>query len=363
MCVITPASSWGAYIITVIGSILVAHGVTDYTALGAFVIMIPMNFYAIFALLLVFAVVWFQLDIGPMRQFEYQAKKGSRLGDESEHCADICDDLGIEESENGSVADLVAPIVVLVIATISAMLYTGAQSLAADHHAFSILGAFENTDVGMSLLWGGLAGLFVALVMTVKQGIAKPDIAKTLWVGAKSMFGAILILLFAWSIGHIIGDLQTGKYLSSLVQGNLPAQLLPVVLFLLAAVMAFATGTSWGTFGIMLPIAGDLAAATDIALMLPMLSAVLAGAVFGDHCSPISDTTILSSTGARCGHIDHVATQLPYAIGGAVVATFGFLVLGFTASLLWSLAASTLAFILLCSGLLWLKKRPCQLKG
>jgi tetracycline resistance efflux pump len=363
MCVITPASSWGAYIITVIGSILVAHGVTDYTALGAFVIMIPMNFYAIFALLLVFAVVWFQLDIGPMRQFEYQAKKGSRLGDESEHCADICDDLGIEESENGSVADLVAPIVVLVIATISAMLYTGAQSLAADHHAFSILGALENTDVGMSLLWGGLAGLFVALVMTVKQGIAKPDIAKTLWVGAKSMFGAILILLFAWSIGHIIGDLQTGKYLSSLVQGNLPAQLLPVVLFLLAAVMAFATGTSWGTFGIMLPIAGDLAAATDIALMLPMLSAVLAGAVFGDHCSPISDTTILSSTGARCGHIDHVATQLPYAIGGAVVATFGFLVLGFTASLLWSLAASTLAFILLCSGLLWLKKRPCQLTG
>ncbi len=127
--------------------------------------------------------------------------------------------------------------------------------------------------------------------------------------------------------------------------------------------MAFATGTSWGTFGIMLPIAGDLAAATDIALMLPMLSAVLAGAVFGDHCSPISDTTILSSTGARCGHIDHVATQLPYAIGGAVVATFGFLVLGFTASLLWSLAASTLAFILLCSGLLWLKKQPCQLKG
>jgi transporter, NhaC family (TC 2.A.35) len=363
MCVITPASSWGAYIITVIGSILVAHGVTDYTALGAFVIMIPMNFYAIFALLLVFAVVWFQLDIGPMRQFEYQAKKGSRLGDESEHCADICDDLGIEESENGSVADLVAPIVVLVIATISAMLYTGAQSLAAEHHAFSILGAFENTDVGMSLLWGGLAGLFVALVMTIKQGIAKWDIAKTLWVGAKSMFGAILILLFAWSIGHIIGDLQTGKYLSSLVQGNLPAQLLPVVLFLLAAVMAFATGTSWGTFGIMLPIAGDLAAATDIALMLPMLSAVLAGAVFGDHCSPISDTTILSSTGARCGHIDHVATQLPYAIGGAIVATCGFLVLGFTASLLWSLAASTLAFILLCSGLLWFKKRPCQLKG
>ncbi|OOE81566.1 Na+/H+ antiporter [Salinivibrio sp. ML198] len=363
MCVITPASSWGAYIITVIGSILVAHGVTDYTALGAFVTMIPMNFYAIFALLLVFAVVWFQLDIGPMRQFEYQAKKGSRLGDESENCADICDDLGIEESDKGSVADLVAPIIMLVVATVGAMLYTGGQALAADAQSFSLLGAFENTDVGMSLLWGGLAGLAVSLVMTGKQGIAVSDIAKTLWVGAKSMFGAILILLFAWSIGHIIGDLQTGKYLSSLVEGNLPAQFLPVVLFLLAAVMAFATGTSWGTFGIMLPIAGDLAAATDIALMLPMLSAVLAGAVFGDHCSPISDTTILSSTGARCGHIDHVATQLPYAIGGALVSTVGFMVLGFTASLLWSLMATVFAFVALCAGLMWLKKRPCKLVG
>ncbi|OOE90771.1 Na+/H+ antiporter NhaC family protein [Salinivibrio sharmensis] len=363
MCVITPASSWGAYIITVIGSILVAHGVTDYTALGAFVTMIPMNFYAIFALLLVFAVVWFQLDIGPMRQFEYQAKKGSRLGDESENCADICDDLGIEESETGTVADLVAPIVVLVVATVGAMLYTGGQSLASDQLPFTVLGAFENTDVGMSLLWGGLAGLAISLVMTGRQNIAASAVAKTLWVGAKSMFGAILILLFAWSIGHIIGDLQTGKYLSSLVEGNLPAQLLPVVLFLLAAVMAFATGTSWGTFGIMLPIAGDLAAATDIALMLPMLSAVLAGAVFGDHCSPISDTTILSSTGARCGHIDHVATQLPYAIGGAVVSTVGFLVLGFTASLLWSLVVTVLAFVALCAGLMWLKKRPCKLIG
>ncbi|OOF13111.1 Na+/H+ antiporter [Salinivibrio sp. PR932] len=360
MCVITPASSWGAYIITVIGSILVAHGVTDYTPLGAFVTMIPMNFYAIFALLLVFAVIWFQLDIGPMRQFEYQAKKGSRLGDESDNCADLCDDLGIEESEHGTVSDLVLPIVVLVVATISAMLYTGAQALAGDDVSFSVLGAFENTDVGMSLLMGGAAGLIVALAMTIKQGIGASAISKTLWVGAKSMFGAILILLFAWSIGHIIGDLQTGKYLSSLVQGNMPSELLPVVLFSLAAVMAFATGTSWGTFGIMLPIAGDLAAATEISLMLPMLSAVLAGAVFGDHCSPISDTTILSSTGARCGHIDHVSTQLPYAIGGALVSAVGFLVLGFTVSLWLAFAATTLAFVALCFALLWLKKRPCK---
>lgn len=122
--------------------------------------------------------------------------------------------------------------------------------------------------------------------------------------------------------------------------------------------MAFSTGTSWGTFGIMLPIAGDLAAATDIMLMLPMLGAVLAGSVFGDHCSPISDTTILSSTGARCHHIDHVATQLPYALSMAAVSTIGFLVLGFTGSLAVSFMTATVAFIVACILLSWLSRRP-----
>ena len=151
--------------------------------------------------------------------------------------------------------------------------------------------------------------------------------------------------------------MATGKYLSTLVQGNIDPVLLPVILFLLAGVMAFSTGTSWGTFGIMLPIAGDLAAATDISLMLPMLAAVLAGSVFGDHCSPISDTTILSSTGARCHHIDHVSTQLPYALSVALVSSVGFLVLGFTDSLAVSFLAATLAFIIVCSILGWMSRR------
>lgn len=123
---------------------------------------------------------------------------------------------------------------------------------------------------------------------------------------------------------------------------------LPVILFLLSGLMAFSTGTSWGTFGIMLPIAGDMAGATDIALMLPMLSAVLAGSVFGDHCSPISDTTILSSTGARCNHIDHVSTQLPYALATALVSCVGFVVLGMTASVLISFSAASVAFVVVC---------------
>ena len=147
-----------------------------------------------------------------------------------------------------------------------------------------------------------------------------------------AMLPAIYILVFAWAIGAVIRDVETGKYLASLAQSRLPIELLPVVMFCLSGAMAFATGTSWGTFGIMLPLAGDMAAASEISMMLPMLSAVLAGAVFGDHCSPISDTTILSSAGAGCHHIDHVMTQLPYALTIAIGAAFGYLVLGVTHS-------------------------------
>ena len=146
------------------------------------------------------------------------------------------------------------------------------------------------------------------------------------------MFGAILVLFFAWTINTIVSDMQTGKFLSSLVSNSISIGFLPVLLFVLSAVMAFSTGTSWGTFGIMLPIAASIAVNADPSLLLPCLSAVMAGAVCGDHCSPISDTTILSSTGASCNHIDHVTTQLPYALLVAVSSAAGYLVLGFTKS-------------------------------
>ncbi|GAA5645163.1 MULTISPECIES: Na+/H+ antiporter NhaC family protein [Vibrio] len=352
MCVVMPASSWGAYIMTIIGGILVSHGITEYSALGAYLRLVPMNFYAIFALLMVFAVVWFQLDVGQMRRHEIQASQGRGFDSDKENDAqeahELNEELDITESEHGKVSDLILPIVLLIVATISAMIYTGGQALAADGQTFNILGAFENTDVGKSLIYGGLVGLVMALYTVVKQKLPVSDIAKTLWIGAKSMFGAILILIFAWTIGSVIGDMKTGAYLSSLVQGNINPHWLPVILFLLSGLMAFSTGTSWGTFGIMLPIAGDMAGATDLALMLPMLSAVLAGSVFGDHCSPISDTTILSSTGARCNHIDHVSTQLPYALAVALVSSIGFVVLGMTASVALSLAASSVSFVLVC---------------
>ncbi len=350
MCVLMPASSWGAYIMTIIGGILITHGMTDYSALGAYLRLIPMNFYAVFALLMVFAVSWFQLDVGAMRKKEIEASQGHGFSgkNDSQEAHDLNEELDIEESDKGRVLDLVLPIVALIVATISSMIYTGGQALASDGIAFNLLGAFENTDVGKSLCYGGVVGLAFALFTVLRQKIPALEITRTMWIGARSMFGAILILFFAWTIGSVIGDMKTGAYLSSQVQGNIDSHWLPVILFLLAGLMAFSTGTSWGTFGIMLPIAGDMAGATDLALMLPMLGAVLAGSVFGDHCSPISDTTILSSTGARCNHIDHVATQLPYAISVALVSCVGFIVLGMTTSVALSFAAASVSFVIVC---------------
>ena len=161
-----------------------------------------------------------------------------------------------------------------------------------------------------------------------------------------AMLPAINILLFAWTIGAVVRDVETGKYLASLANGNLPIEVLPAVVFILSCAMAFATGTSWGTFGIMLPLAGDMAAASDISLMLPMLAAVLAGSVFGDHSSPISSTSILSATGAGCHHIDHVMTQLPYALAIAFGAAIGYLAMGLMHSSLAGFSVSALWFVL-----------------
>ncbi|MDW6004297.1 Na+/H+ antiporter NhaC family protein [Vibrio mangrovi] len=345
MCIIMPASSWGAYIMTIIGGILVSHGMTEYTPLNAYIQLIPMNFYAIFALLMVFAMIVFQLDIGSMKQHELGVASGIGRDDQA---IELKDELNIQESESGSVNDLIVPIVALVVATVAAMIFTGWQSLAADDKAFSILGAFENTDVGMSLIDGGLVGLLISLISVFRQRIPAGTVLKTLLIGMKSMFGAILVLFFAWTIGAVIKDMQTGVYLSSMAQGNVPVQWLPAILFVLSGCMAFATGTSWGTFGIMLPIAGDIAGATELTLMMPMLAAVLAGSVFGDHCSPISDTTILSSTGARCNHIDHVATQLPYALLVAFISLVGYIVLGLSDSVSLSLVVTFAVFAGAC---------------
>ncbi|MEH7382834.1 Na+/H+ antiporter NhaC family protein [Bacillus sp. JJ1533] len=348
ICVVSPISSWGAYIIAIIAPILVTHGITDYSPLSAFIQIIPMNLYVISAMLMVFAVAVFNINIGSMRVHENRAMTTGEVVDpEKPVLGELKQEL--PQSEKGSVGDLVWPIVALVIGTVGSLFWTGYE---ASEGNVTIISVLENTDVTGSLLYGGLFGIVVTLLMFLVQVYGKRAISvsllpKGIIEGIKSMLPAVYILVFAWVIVDLIGQIETGKYLAGLVEkSHLNIAFLPVILFVVAGIMAFATGTSWGTFGMMLPIAGDIVAASDLNLMLPALAAVLAGSVFGDHCSPISDTTILSSTGAGSHLIDHVMTQLPYAIISAVIAAFGYVVLGLTDSTLLGLLTTVVLFII-----------------
>lgn len=343
VCVITPVSSWGAYIIALVGSILATHEITHTTAFSAFISMIPINLYAIFGLAMVIAAAAMDLNIGPMKTHAERAMRGE-LFDRSR--GQPMGATEIKDTGKGSVADLVVPVVVLVIATVGGLIGTGAEELVSAGKPFSVLGAFENTNVANSLLFGGIVGLVVSFLMLSRQRVAGERVKEAFSAGVKSMMGAIYILVLAWVLVDVIGSLETGKYLASLAGDTLSTAWLPALVFVIAGTMAFATGTSWGTFGIMLPIAGDMAAATDLALIMPMMGAVLAGAVFGDHCSPISDTTILSSTGASCHHIDHVVTQLPYCLTVAGICIVGYLVIGMTDSVSLGIAISAALFAL-----------------
>ncbi|KXF80776.1 Na+/H+ antiporter NhaC family protein [Enterovibrio coralii] len=346
MCVLMPISSWGAYIIALIGGVLTALSITDISPIGAFVSMVPMNLYAIFTLIMVVSVIAFKLDIGAMKKHEDMAMEG-QLWDESKGRPKGLD-VQVENAGNGGMIDMVLPILTLTSATVFFMVQSGAAYLSAHDMPFALIPALEHTNIGSSLVYGALSSLAVSIVLAMRLNLSTKNWLQALPKGVSAMLPAIIILFFAWTIGAVVRDMKTGMYLASLSEGNLPSALLPAAIFLLSCVMAFATGTSWGTFGIMLPLAGDIAAATDIAMLLPMMSAVLAGAVFGDHASPISSTSILSATGAGCHHIDHVMTQLPYAATVAFGALLGYLAIGFTHSAWMGFAVSSIWFATFC---------------
>ncbi|WP_449537446.1 Na+/H+ antiporter NhaC family protein [Ferdinandcohnia sp. Marseille-Q9671] len=356
ICVISPISSWGAYIIAILAPILATHGLAEYSPLSTFIQMIPMNLYVVTAILMVFGVAVFNINLGSMKAHESRAMTTGEVTDpEKPVLGELKQEL--PQSEKGSVGDLVWPIIALVIGTVGSLFWTGYK--ASEGNA-TILTIFENTDVTASLLYGGLFGIVVTLILFFIQVYAKKAVSiglltKGITEGIKSMLPAVYILLFAWVIVDLIGQIETGAYLAGKVQEwNVNVAFLPVILFVVAGIMAFATGTSWGTFGMMLPIAGDIAAASDITILLPALAAVLAGSVFGDHCSPISDTTILSSTGAGSHHIDHVMTQLPYAVISAVIAGIGYIILGLTGSTVLGLLTT---FVLLVAFIFTMKNK------
>lgn len=352
--VAVPISSWGAYIIGILGSIMATHSITDYSAFTAFMKIIPMNYYVWAALGVILVLIFRQTDFGPMKVHEERAKKtGEVFNPETKEQVDESTKLPM--SNAGKVRDLTIPILTFFVATVVFVVWTGYN--AADEK--TIMGIFDVAEMELSLLYGGIIGIIVSFILFYRHfhagKLSLSQFTKGIIEGIKSMLLAFFILIFAWSIVFLIEELETGVYLGDLVeQSNLAYVFLPVIVFLMGAFIAFTTGSSWGTFGILIPIAGQIAAATDIDLILPMVAAVLAGGVFGDHCSPISDTTILSSAGSSCHHIDHVMTQLPYALTAAGIAGIGFLILGLSGSTWLGLAGVVVAL----AALFYLLKKP-----
>src|SRR5690625_2557184 len=344
--VVAPISRCGAYIIGIIGSILVAQNLTEYRAFEAFIKIIPMNFYVWAALGVVLVIALRQVDFGPMKTHETRAMEtGEVVNPENKDKIDV--ETNLPESETNKISDLLLPIGILFIATLIIIFFNGLSAVEGEK---TLMNIFGEADVSFALFCGGAIGLITTFILFSKhfrsQHLTMDDFKTGVIEGAKSMLPAFSILIFAWAITFLIGELGTGNYLAGVVESSeVSLSLLPVIVFVMAGFIAFSTGTSWGSFAILLPIAGQIAGSTDPSLLLPVLAAVLGGAVFGDHCSPISDTTILSATGAGCELMDHVTTQLPYALVAALISGFGYLALGLFGSIWVGLIVVVLSLV------------------
>lgn len=317
ICIIAPVSSWVATVMSTMGDKFKDTGVT-IEPFSAFLMTIPYNFYAWLTLIMVVIICLTKSDFGPMRRAEERALTDGDVGGIS-----IGEDNHSNHSQKGTLWDLTVPISGLVLFTLVAMVYTGGYF----GGGMSVVDAIKDTDAATSLLYGGIGALVLSLLLFLPRGVVTfGQLPTAVYKGFMAMLPANLILICAWTIGGVIGEMGTGMFLANQLGDKLPFWIYPAITFALAGLMAFSTGTSWGTFAIMIPIAIDLALVVDPQLLVLMMSSVLAGAVYGDHCSPISDTTILSSTGASCHHIDHVSTQLPYAGLVASISFAGYII-------------------------------------
>ena len=313
ICMIAPISSWAA---------AVSAYAPEGEGISLFVKAIPYNFYSLLTLVFVIALAVMKFDYGPMRLHEENAIKFGDLyttGERNEAQEVI-------PSSRGKVIDLVMPIIILIISCVFALLYVGGIFDGA-----GLIGAFEATDATVALPWGGLIALVLTVVyLLFRRVVDFKESMECIPQGFVAMVPAILILTFATALKNITGILGAKYFVGDLMSGNAEAlgSLLPAIIFLVACVLAFATGTSWGTFGILIPIVCAIFPAGSELLIIGM-SACLAGAVCGDHCSPISDTTIMSSAGGQCNHINHVSTQIPYAVTVAAISFVMFIISGF----------------------------------
>ena len=341
VCIIAPISSWAA---------AVSGFVKGENGISIFVQSIPFNFYALLTLAMMVIIIFLGIDYGPMKTHEENALNGDLFT--TGITEEAAETLRKGEKKIGSVIDLVLPIVMLIICCVIGMIYTGGF-----FEDKGFVDAFANSDASVGLVLGSAVALIITVAFyLIRQSLPFADCMDCLPEGFKQMVPAMLILSFAWALKAMTDSLGAAKYVASVVEssaGNL-MNFLPAIIFLIAVFLAFASGTSWGTFGILIPIVVSCFQGVDHQLMIISISACMAGAVCGDHCSPISDTTIMSSAGAQCIHLNHVTTQIPYAMTVAVVSFFTYLVAGFTKS-----APASLCFgvVILCMGLMAMRRR------
>jgi Na+/H+ antiporter NhaC len=310
VCVMIPLNAWGAFIISLVAS----TGVEN--PLQTFIAAVPLNLYAIAAILLAGVVIWKNINIGPMKMAEARTKGGDVLWPGAVPLVDVSAEQHADDEEGIPSAWLMAlPILAMVIMMPVSLYITGNGNI--------IQGSGS-----VSVLWSVSFGIAVAWIMTLADGGSSvPDLMQVFMKGAGDLLPIAVILLLALALGDVAGELGTGVYVANLVSGNISPVLLAPIVFIVSAFIAFSVGSSWGTFAIMIPIAVPIAATLGLPVPL-MLAAAISGAIFGDHASPISDTTVLASMASATDHIDHVRTQLPYALIAAAIAATGFLLLG-----------------------------------
>lgn len=331
ICIIAPISSWAA---------AVSSYVEDGKGLEVFIKAIPFNFYALLTILMMVVLVVMKKDYGPMNTHERNALAGDIYTTEDRPYDNA-------ESEfvnpKGRVMDLVIPIISLIVCCVIGMLYTGGF-----FSGENFVTAFSNCDASVGLALGSFFGLIITIILyLVRKVMTFSDCMGCIPDGFKAMVPAILILTFAWSLKAMTDSLGAAAFVETSVQsfaGGLMG-FLPAIIFVIGCVIAFATGTSWGTFGILIPIVIAVFGEMNPELTIIGISACMAGAVCGDHCSPISDTTIMASAGGQCNHVNHVSTQLPYAITVAAVSFVTYIVAGFTKSALISLPVGAVLLI------------------
>ena len=316
ICIIAPISSWAAAVTSSVPK------ESDINGFLVFLRTIPYNYYAILTIVMMLFISIRQFDFGPMKEYEDNAKKGdlfTSYADEFEEAAMI------EANPNGKVVDLVLPVIVLIAGCIGGMIYSGGFFSGVD-----LIDAFANASASVGLVIGGFIGLVFTFFFYMFRGVLTfEEYMSCFTEGFKQMVSPILILTFAWTLAAVTKLLGASVFVGGVVASSAGAlqAFLPAVIFLVGMSLAFATGTSWGTFSILIPIVVGVFPSGE--MMIIAIASCLSGAVCGDHCSPISDTTIMSSAGAQCHHVNHVSTQIPYALTVAAVSAVAYVISGF----------------------------------